>query len=576
MRSFWKGLVGLPIRIKIALIGVTGVVGMVVIMLSAQYGDGLRARMITGVQGAALIEIQLMRVSALVSQLHGHEMEWLLRQQDGSGEAHAAIAKDAAGTLAYILDYVGMVEDMPASFGQTIGKIQNHLQDYVGVFARLHEARRKMTGGDAGGDSSHAVLMGLQQQSHSRFEPLLESVATALKDFRAIQDTTLAARTTSINSLVDLMRYISLLTIILVGVLSILIGLRLGVAIQSIDKAIRKLAAGSFNIELPHLDRADDIGRMAQGLDAFRIKLQEKTRHEAERDIALKMEVDFERRAAARELADQFEATVSGVIDEVSRLSSDLQTAAGSLADTARTSERASGHVSQASEEVATTAMSVAQASDEMSSSIAAISQRLEESNRIAQDAVAQIAQTNKRMENLASASSKIDDIVNLISGIAKQTNLLALNATIEAARAGEAGRGFAVVAQEVKALANQTAQATASITNQIAAMLNASHDSVSAITEIGKTVMLMSQFSTEIASAIAQQSAATQEIARNTQLSAQNTGEITQRIHEISTGASETGSAANQLLLSARQLGDESAHLRDAVNEFLTGVRAA
>ena len=574
MRSFWKGLTSLPIRAKIALIGVTGVAGMIMITLSAQYGDALRLRMIQDVQQAARIENQLIEVCANISQMHSLELGWILSPEDTTIAAHATLAKITSGLLTDARKSIAASDSMAGGLSDSLGKIELMLQDYAGAFIRLHEARRKT--GAASDDGQTAGLPALQRQSRSRFDPLLQGMDSALKEFRAMQATTLASRTAGIHSLVDLSKYVSFLTILLLGVLSIFTGFRLGIAIQAMDRAIRKLAQGSFNIELPHRDRSDDIGRMAQGIDAFRVKLQEKTRHDAEREIALKMEVDFERRAAARELADQFEATVSGVIDEVTRLSADLQAAAGSLADTARMSERASGHVSQASEEVATTAMSVAQASDEMSSSIAAISQRLEESNRIARDAVGQIAQTNKRMENLAMASSKIDDIVNLISGIAKQTNLLALNATIEAARAGEAGRGFAVVAQEVKALANQTAQATASITSQIAAMLDASHDSVNAITEIGKTVMLMSQFSTEIASAIAQQSSATQEIARNTQLSAENTGEITQRIHEISTGASETGNAANQLLASARQLGQESAHLRSAVNEFLTSVRAA
>ena len=72
------------------------------------------------------------------------------------------------------------------------------------------------------------------------------------------------------------------------------------------------------------------------------------------------------------------------------------------------------------------------------------------------------------RMERLSEASSKIGDVLDLITQIANQTNLLALNATIEAARAGDAGKGFAVVASEVKNLANQTAKATEDISGRI------------------------------------------------------------------------------------------------------------
>lgn len=74
------------------------------------------------------------------------------------------------------------------------------------------------------------------------------------------------------------------------------------------------------------------------------------------------------------------------------------------------------------------------------------------------------VSETAKKVKRLGEASQKISKVVNLISGFAAQTNLLALNAAIEAARAGEEGRGFSVVAEEVRALAQQSAAATAEI----------------------------------------------------------------------------------------------------------------
>ncbi len=120
-----------------------------------------------------------------------------------------------------------------------------------------------------------------------------------------------------------------------------------------------------------------------------------------------------------------------------------------------------------------------ASATEELSSSVSEIARQVQESARIAGEAVGQASKTNARVSELSKAAARIGDVVELISTIAGQTNLLALNATIEAARAGEAGRGFAVVASEVKAPAEQTAKATGEIAQQVSGIQAATEESV-------------------------------------------------------------------------------------------------
>jgi methyl-accepting chemotaxis protein len=211
-----------------------------------------------------------------------------------------------------------------------------------------------------------------------------------------------------------------------------------------------------------------------------------------------------------------------------------------------------------------------------MVSSVNEISRQVQESARMANDAVDQARNTTERVSELSKAATRIGDVVELINTIAGQTNLLALNATIEAARAGEAGRGFAVVASEVKALAEQTAKATGEIGHQITGIQAATQDSVNAIKEISGTIEKLSEISSTIAAAVEEQGAATQEISRNVQQAAQGTQQVSSNITDVQRGASETGSASSQVLSAAQSLSSDSNRLKLEVGKFLNTVRAA
>jgi methyl-accepting chemotaxis protein len=165
---------------------------------------------------------------------------------------------------------------------------------------------------------------------------------------------------------------------------------------------------------------------------------------------------------------------------------------------------------------------------------------------------------------------------VGLINDIASQTNLLALNATIEAARAGDAGKGFAVVAGEVKSLANQTARATDDIRQQIGSVQEETKNTVAAIQGISTVVDQIRGISTIISSAVEEQMAATQEIARNIQQAAMGTQQVSGNIGGVSEMAASTGTAAQQVLADAGQMARNSEHLRREVQAFLGEVRGA
>jgi methyl-accepting chemotaxis protein len=198
------------------------------------------------------------------------------------------------------------------------------------------------------------------------------------------------------------------------------------------------------------------------------------------------------------------------------------------------------------------------------------------ESAEIANSAVEQARKTNETVDGMKRAAQHVGEIVGLINDIASQTNLLALNATIEAARAGEAGKGFAVVASEVKQLANQTSNATDDIRQQIESMQRITSDAVSAIDTISTTIQRINEISATVASAVVEQGAAIEDMARNAQAAADATGDVSSNIGGVSAASDRTGEAAGQVLSASSELADSAERLKREVSDFLQTVRAA
>ena len=122
------------------------------------------------------------------------------------------------------------------------------------------------------------------------------------------------------------------------------------------------------------------------------------------------------------------------------------------------------------------------------------------------------------------------------ITEISEQTNLLALNATIEAARAGEAGKGFAVVANEIKELARQTAAATVNIKDRINEIQSTTSTTVVDIEKISKVIIEINNVISGIATAVEEQSVASNEIAGNISQASQGLVEVNENVAQSTT----------------------------------------
>lgn len=481
----------------------------------------------------------------------------------------AAEASAAAGKISEALKAVEGAQSEPKG-GEPKSTGLDKLKLAVAGYLKQSKNAIEMADGDAG---SALMFIKGAERSFAEIEKLTNGLITSSSDSK---DREIARAGMKLEQQ-QLTLMVVLLVVAFAGiVVSFLIGRNISRPVVAMSKAMRELAVGNFDVQLPGLDRRDEVGQMAHAVEDFKVQAVAKAERETAEREAKNRELAAARRTELHELAESFEAAVGNIIENVGSASSELENSALILTRSSAATQQLSTVVAAASEETSTNVQSVASATEEMASSINEIGRQVADSNRIANEAVDQAAKTDGRIAELSLAASRIGDVTQLITTIAAQTNLLALNATIEAARAGDAGRGFAVVAQEVKALASQTARATSEISAQIAGMQAATQDSVVAIKEIYGTIGQVSEIAAAIAAAIEEQGAATQEIARNVQQAAVGSTQVATSIADVNRGAGDTGSASSQVLASAQLLSDENKRLKAEVVKFLATVRAA
>jgi methyl-accepting chemotaxis protein len=398
------------------------------------------------------------------------------------------------------------------------------------------------------------------------------------------------------------------IAITLIGAVALFLSRAVARPLEAITQTVARLAEGDTSVEAGGGDRRDEIGRMARAVVKLRAAAIEKVEMERDAEQA-RMAREHDRAAIeAERLATQgaLARVVEGLGDALSRLAEgdvthrvneafppeyerlrhDLNRALDSL-------QEALGRISANAETVRTASASIAQASDELSSRTESQAASLEQSAA----AIEEIAATTRKtaegaahaaqlvasakgeaeaggdvvrdavaaMSEIETSSEKIGQIIGVIDEIAFQTNLLALNAGVEAARAGEAGRGFAVVAQEVRGLAQRSADAAKQIKGLI----------LSSKTQVERGVELVDGAGAaleRIISGVAAINEAVQDIAGSAHDQATGLQEVNSAVGQMDQFTQQNASMVERVTTSVRQLSAQTTEFADLIGRFRTG----
>ena len=440
-----------------------------------------------------------------------------------------------------------------------LGPVRAILNDYDTHFAAFEEARL----------AANALFDGkMRSDILAMQEQLAAAAKSQAQDFNANR----ASVQATVGNSTLLQGILAAVALVLGAVLAVVIGRGIVLPLMRMTAVMKKLAAGDHAIEVPAREDRDEIGDMARTVEVFKENAIEAQRLAEEKETARAHNV--QRQAAMEQHTQDFGASISGVMATLARSAEDMRRAAEAMAEATSTVRTEASGTAQGAAKSSQDLTAVAAAVEELNSSVGEISRRLAEAAEVARQAVQRADSSHATMQGLSEATARIGDVVRLISDIAGQTNLLALNATIEAARAGEAGKGFAVVAGEVKALAAQTAKATAEIGSQIETVRAATGNAVTAMADIGGIIGKMNEVSAAIATAVEQQSATTQEIAASVQGVSNATAGTAEAMEHVVTVAEQAGTVSQKVLTGSAEIAGEAESLRTEVDHFLAAVR--
>jgi methyl-accepting chemotaxis protein len=259
-------------------------------------------------------------------------------------------------------------------------------------------------------------------------------------------------------------------------------------------------------------------------------------------------------------------------VEKIERVVSDVKSGAVQIDAGGAQIASASQNMAQGASEQASNLEEISASLEQISGQTQQAAENARQANALAQESKQtadrgqrEMAEMNDAVNAIKQSSGEISKIIKVIDEIAFQTNLLALNAAVEAARAGEAGKGFAVVAEEVRNLAQRSAEAAKSTSAMIEESVRRSENGVQIAARVGQSLEQITASTNKV-------SALVQEIAAAAGEQATGIGQINQGVTQLDQVTQQNAGNSEELASSAEELSSQVASLNDLVEQFKVG----
>ena len=375
--------------------------------------------------------------------------------------------------------------------------------------------------------------------------------------------------------------FFGLIIIVAILVLCVFIINQITLPLFKVVAIAEKVAQGDFTAEKVEVHSNDEIGRLGEVFNKLVDSLH--GAFSQVRDFAEKVANSAQQLASSTEEMNASTQEVSSAIQSVAKGSA---TQADRVAETSEAMDKASITLKQVVINAKATSKAVSETSAKAEKGKSTAQTTAEKITRLTDT----VAETAKVIQGLGEKSQAIGEITETITSIADQTNLLALNAAIEAARAGEAGRGFAVVAEEVRKLAEGSAEAVRKIGKLIKSIQSETQEAVKAIQtsskevqegrvevikitevlgEINQSVKEVNELANQISTAIQQQVSENEQVVKAVDEVAAIAKESAATSQQVSSSTEEQTASMEEVSASAQELSNLSIGLKELMGKF-------